>query len=327
MTWPMRALIADDDPVTTAVLASALKRWGIEVTCAGDGAAAWETLAAGPAPDFAVIDWMMPGLDGIEICQRIRKHPALASMYVLLLTGRGSRADLVAGLDAGADDYMIKPIDPEELRARVQVGIRVATLQAHLADRVGELQAASEHLTRLVSTDVLTGVYTRRTWFELASTEFSRGRRYGRGFSLMIMDLDYFKRVNDTFGHEAGDTLLREFAAMVRSECRQSDIIGRIGGEEFALLVPEATQAAAEHLAGRIRDACRRLAPGSGSGPVRCSCSIGISTFSADDDNIESTLRRADAALYEAKRSGRDSWRSHTPTTGDSAAHSPTCRD
>src|ERR1700712_1737053 len=127
----MRALIADDDPVTSVILGSAMTRWGIDVTCAPDGDAAWQELAGRPAPDLAIIDWMMPGIDGIEICRRIRQYPHLAGMYVLLLTGRGSRTDLVAGLDAGADDYMVKPIDAEELRARVQVGVRVATLQAH----------------------------------------------------------------------------------------------------------------------------------------------------------------------------------------------------
>jgi two-component system cell cycle response regulator len=307
----MRALIADDDPVATAILGTALRSWGLEVTCAADGAAAWKLLADEPAPDLAIIDWMMPGIDGIEICRRIRHHASLTGMYVLLLTSRGGRADLVAGLDAGADDYMVKPIDLEELRARVQVGLRVATLQARLADRVNDLQEASERLARLVSTDVLTGVYTRRTWFELAATEFSRSRRYRRELSLMVMDLDFFKRVNDTFGHEAGDKLLGEFAAMVRRECRQSDVVGRLGGEEFALLAPETTQPAAERLAGRIRDACRSLAVASPLGLIRCSCSSGISAVVWDDENIEGTLRRADAALYEAKRSGRDCWKSH----------------
>src|SRR3954471_21126369 len=202
----MRAVIADDDPVTMAILSRALQRWEIDVMPAADGARAWDLLTAAPLPDLAIIDWMMPGIDGIELCQRIRKDPALATMYVLLLTGRGSRADLVAGLDAGADDYMVKPIDTEELRARVQVGIRVATLQGRFADRVSDLQAASEHLARLASTDVLTDVYTRRWWFDLAAAEFSRCRRYGRRMSLLVMDLDYFKRVNDTFGHESGDT-------------------------------------------------------------------------------------------------------------------------
>jgi len=308
----MRALIADDDPVTRAILIQALKPWNMEVTVATDGTEAWDALSSGPPPEIAIVDWMMPGLDGIELCRRIREYPALAGIYVILLTGRGSRMDLVAGLDAGADDYMVKPIDTEELRARVQVGIRVANLQGRLADRVTELQAARDHLARLVSTDALTNLYSRRWWFELAATEFSRGRRYDRAFSVMVIDLDYFKQVNDTFGHDAGDKLLRAFADMLQVECRQSDILGRLGGEEFAILVPETPAGAAENIAERIRDACHDVKVTTPNGEeVTCSCSIGLSQVQTDDDDIDDVLRRADAALYNAKRSGRDCWKSH----------------
>lgn len=306
----VRAVIADDDPVTTAVLARALQRLGIDVASANDGTTAWRLLTAAPSPELAIVDWMMPGIDGIEICRRIRRDPALAGMYVLLLTGRDSRSDLVAGLDAGADDYMIKPIDIEELRARVQVGIRAATLQGRLAEQVSDLQEARDHLARLVSTDVLTDVHSRRSWFELGGSEFSRFLRYDRSFSVLVMDLDFFKRVNDTFGHDAGDTLLRRFADMLRAECRSSDIIGRLGGEEFALIAPETSLSAAQRVAERIREACRRLVVAVPAGEVRCSCSIGVSETAPDDDGIERVLQRADAALYEAKRSGRDCWKS-----------------
>ncbi len=307
----MRAVIADDDPVTTAILSRALQRWGIDVTSATDGLSAWQLLTAGPAPELAIVDWMMPGIDGIELCRRIRHEPGLSAMYVLLLTGRSGRGDLIAGLDAGADDYMVKPIDTEELRARIQVGVRVATLQGRLAEQVSDLRATRDYLERLVSTDVLTNVNSRRWWFELAEAELSRSRRYGSHFSLMVIDLDFFKRVNDTFGHDAGDALLRRFADMLRAECRQSDIIGRVGGEEFALLAPETSLAAAENVAGRIAAACRELSLTLPAGEVRCSCSIGISEIAADDQAIDSVLRRADAALYEAKRSGRDCWKSY----------------
>jgi len=145
----MRAVIADDDPVTTAILSRALERWGIDAASASDGDAAWNLLTVGPAPALAILDWMMPGTDGIEICRRIRRTPALAGMYVLLLTGRNGRADLVAGLDAGADDYIIKPFDPEELRARVAVGARVLGLQQKLAERVEELQTALSNVKQL----------------------------------------------------------------------------------------------------------------------------------------------------------------------------------
>jgi diguanylate cyclase (GGDEF)-like protein len=236
-------------------------------------------------------------------------------MYVLLLTGRNGRADLVAGLDAGADDYMVKPIDTEELRARVQVGIRVATLQGRLADQVTELEAARDHLSRLVSTDVLTNVYSRRWWFELAGMEFSRWQRYESRFSLMVIDLDFFKRVNDTCGHEAGDRLLCRVADMLRAECRHSDIVGRVGGEEFTLLAPETSREAAETIAERIIAGCRRLVVDASAGDVRCTCSIGISEVEPGDQNIDAVLRRADAALYDAKRSGRDCWKSYSPQT------------
>jgi two-component system, cell cycle response regulator len=227
---------------------------------------------------------------------------------MILLTGRNSRSDLVAGLDAGADDYMVKPIDFEELRARVHVGLRVAALQDSLGTRVAELRAAHDHLAKMASTDALTGVYSRRWWFDLAATEFSRCRRYDRTFSLLALDLDWFKVVNDTYGHDIGDTVLQRFAEMARDECRNSDIVGRLGGEEFAIILPETTVDAAKTIATRLTQACRELAVESAAGIVRCSCSIGMTGMRGEDQNIESVLRRADAALYEAKRSGRDRW-------------------
>jgi two-component system, cell cycle response regulator len=310
----MRAVIADDDPVTMAILSKALQHWDIEVMPASDGERAWDLLKSAPVADLAIVDWMMPGVDGIELCQRIRRDPRLAGMYVLLLTGRGTRADLVVGLDAGADDYMVKPIDREELRARVHVGMRVAALQARLADRVADLQNASNELTRLVSTDVLTDLCSRRAWFERAGAEFSRSRRYGRDFALLLIDLDLFKQVNDTFGHDAGDRLLRGVADRFKAECRQSDIIGRLGGEEFAVLAPETTAADAGRIASRIQEECRRVVIATPQGDVRCSCSIGVSALEPEDDDIEAVLRRADAALYEAKRSGRNCWKTCGPT-------------
>jgi diguanylate cyclase (GGDEF)-like protein len=306
---PMRALIADDDPVTTAVLTRVLDRLGIDVVSAADGSAAWQVLEAGPAPELAIIDWTMPGIDGVEICRRIRHEPRLTAMYVLLLTGRDSRSDL------------IKPIDTEELRARVQVGVRVANLQSRLAGQVSGLQEARNHLERLVSTDTLTDLHSRRSWFELGAAEFSRFQRYDRPFSVLLLDLDFFKRVNDTFGHDAGDLLLRRFSDMLRAECRHSDIIGRLGGEEFALLAPETSIASAQTVADRILEACRRLVLVLPAGEVRCTCSIGVSETVANDDGVERVLRRADAALYEAKRSGRDCRRSQDQAATSEIAH------
>jgi len=315
----MRALIADDDRITTAILAGALASWGFDTTVAHDGDEAWVALNAGPVPEIVIVDWMMPGLDGIELCHRIRGTETLATSYVMLLTAKSARVDLVAGLDAGADDYMTKPIDPEELRARVQVGVRVATLQRRLAEQVAELQAARDHLTRVASTDVLTELYSRRGWFEIAASEFSRSRRYNRTVSLLIVDLDFFKRVNDTYGHDAGDRLLQTFSAVLRLECRQSDVVGRIGGEEFAVLLPETSVRAAQRLATRISAACRSLRVATAAGDVSCTCSIGISELRADDYTIDDVMRRADVALYEAKRGGRNCWKAAAEDAAEAA--------
>jgi diguanylate cyclase (GGDEF)-like protein len=315
----MRALIADDDRITTAILAGAMTSWGFETTIAHDGDEAWAALTAGPVPEIVIVDWMMPGLDGIELCHRIRANATLETTYVMLLTAKSKRVDLVAGLDAGADDYMTKPIDPEELRARVQVGVRVAKLQRDLAEQVAELKAAREHLTRVASTDVLTELLSRRGWFEIAAGEFSRSRRYKRTVSLLIVDLDFFKRVNDTYGHDAGDRLLQTFAAVLRLECRQSDIVGRIGGEEFAVLLPETTVRAAQRLASRISGACRSLRVETAAGEVRCTCSVGISELRPDDFTIDDVMRRADVALYEAKRAGRNCWKAATDDVAENA--------
>lgn len=306
----MLATVADDDRMTAAMVSRTLRSWGIDARVAHDGEAAWRLLKSSVTPSLAILDWMMPGLDGIELCRRIRTDAALQGLYVVLLTGRDDRKDLIAGLDAGADDYMVKPFHVDELRARIRAGMRVAGLQTRLAEQVAELKTTRDHLAKLVSTDVLTDVYSRRWWFQAAETEFSRSRRYDRALSVLMVDLDRFKQVNDSFGHSTGDDVLQSFSLMLRNECRRSDIIGRIGGEEFAILVPEASSEAARHLAERIRVASHRLSIPTAPG-LKCSCSIGVSQIRAEDNQIEDALRRADARLYEAKRLGRDCVRSN----------------
>lgn len=304
----MLAVIADDDRMTTAILAKALRRWNVESSVVHDGLSAWTLLSepSGPAPSLALIDWMMPGIDGLELCRRIRQTPALSRLYVIMLTGRDSRKDMVVGLDAGADDYIVKPFDAEELRARVQVGIRVATLQESLAERVAELQAARDELARLASTDPLTGLSSRRTWFEMASMELSRARRYGQPLAVLMADLDYFKRVNDTFGHNIGDDVLKRFADVLRLECRQSDVVGRIGGEEVAILLPQTSAQAAQEVAQRIIERCRTIVVKTQRGDLTFSCSVGVTEAAPSDLAVESILERADEAMYQAKRNGRN---------------------
>jgi diguanylate cyclase (GGDEF)-like protein len=304
----MRALIADDDRGTTAVLSKTLRRWGMDIIVANDGNAAWDILRGGDGPPLAIIDWMMPGVDGPELCRRIRGDASLSHMYVILLTGRDRRADVVAGLDAGADDYVVKPFDVDELRARIHVGLRVLTLQERLKERADELLVARNDLRHVVSTDALTGAASRRHWIEMAEIEFSRFRRYGRPLGLIMADLDLFKRVNDTYGHDIGDAVLRRFAEVLRTECRQSDVTGRMGGEEFCVLLPESSAGAAEEVARRIVEACRNIVVPSPNGPVTFTCSIGVTDALAVDASIDDVLRRADRALYAAKDRGRDRW-------------------
>ncbi len=301
----MRVLIADDDRITTTMLSKTLQLWRVDVVVAHDGLSAWNAMNE-VRPGLAIIDWMMPELRGPDLCRRLRAEPSLAHMYVILLTGRNTREDLVAGLDAGADDYIVKPFDRDELRARVHVGIRVATLQERVAEHVAELQLARDELALLASTDGLTGLNCRRRWLELATAEIARYRRYDRPFSVLMLDLDWFKHINDTFGHNAGDEGLRRFATLLRECSRASDVLGRIGGEEFTILLPDTSMADAEQVANRIVERCREIVVAAPAGDAKFSCSIGVAEVSPTDDAIEGLLRRADAALYEAKRCGRD---------------------
>ncbi|HYS27177.1 MAG TPA: diguanylate cyclase [Vicinamibacterales bacterium] len=304
----MRTLVADDDLIITTILSNALSRNGMQVTVAHDGDVAWQALNSVQPPALAILDWMMPNLDGLELCRRIRSTPRLASMYVILVTARDSREDLVAGLEAGADDYMAKPINIAELQARIGVGTRVAKLQQNLAQHVKELSSTRDHLARMASTDVLTGVYSRRWWFDMAEKEFARARRYNRTFSLLMADLDWFKQINDTYGHEAGDKVLNQFGDMLRKTCRKSDVIGRLGGEEFAVLLPETSAEAAQSLAARITKACLSIIVDPSAGEGKCSCSIGVTEVRQQDDKLDAMLTRADQALYAAKRAGRNQW-------------------
>src|ERR1700680_4386178 len=211
----MRILIADDDRATLAMLAKTLQRWHLEVIEAHDGVAAWDLLRTGKGPSLAIIDWMMPGLDGLELCRRIRKNDQLATMHVILLTAQDDNADVVAGFKAGADDYVVKPFDLEELRARVRVGIRIMTLQERLAAQVTQLRVARDKLSRVANTDALTDLCSRRRWYEFATKEFDRYHRYQRPFGIVMADLDFFKRVNDSFGHSVGDEVLKRFAEVL----------------------------------------------------------------------------------------------------------------
>jgi diguanylate cyclase (GGDEF)-like protein len=289
----MRILVAEDDPVTARLLRALLDSWGFEVITVTDGVSALAVLQTADAPRLAILDWMMPGLDGPEVCRRARAHRTGVPMYLILVTSREARRDVVAGLDAGADDYVVKPPDPEELRSRLKAGIRVLALE--------------HHFERVAMVDGLTELPNRRSLDDTFARELARTFRHRQPASLLMVDVDHFKQLNDTHGHLTGDAVLRRLAQILRQQVRTEDLLARYGGEEFALLLPNTDSQGALVIAERLRKAI--AANGGGRGAAEPSpaitVSIGIATASVST-SLSELMSRSDAALYRAKQSGRD---------------------
>ncbi len=294
----MKILVAEDDVVSRHLLAAFLTKWGYRVVVAADGSEAWEKLQRKDAPKLAIVDWMMPGMDGIELCRKIRERAQDDYMYVLLLTAKGQKEDVVIALDAGADDYIIKPFDPQELRARVRAGWRIIELQQ-------ELIAARERLRDEATHDRLTGLWNRPAILEILHRELARAERQGGALAVIMVDLDHFKEVNDTYGHLAGDAVLREAARRMRSSLRIYDEIGRYGGEEFVVVVPGCGVSAALSLAERIRATVGQDPIDTFDAPILVTASLGVA-MNGEGSNADSLIRAADAALYKAKNAGRN---------------------
>jgi two-component system, cell cycle response regulator len=294
----MRVLIADDNAMSRLTLRSQLKKWGYEVVEASDGDAAWAILSMPDSPRLAILDWMMPGLDGIELCRRVRAQCLEPYVYVILLTGREGRDDVVAGLDAGADDYVTKPFDAQELRVRVRAGERICTLQ-------GELVAARETLRYEATHDHLTGAWNRAAILDTLERERTRAARAGVPISLAMVDFDHFKRINDSYGHQAGDAVLREGLTRVTAALRTKDLVGRYGGEEFLVVMPGCDPSGVNSACERIRASVCAEPIVVGEHSIQVTVSIGAATWSGVRDPSE-LIERADAALYVAKRKGRD---------------------
>ena len=294
----MRILIADDEATSRLMLSGVLQKFGHEVIATMDGSEAWEAMQRPDAPTLAILDWMMPGLTGVEVCHRIRGLATDEPPYLILLTSMAEKADIVAGLEAGADDYLAKPFDPGELRARVEVGRRITELQTRLREARDALADAAMH-------DPLTGALNRRAFADILSRALSEERRHHDGLALGICDVDEFKKVNDAHGHQVGDEALCGLVAHVTGNLRGHDVLCRYGGDEFVVLAEHVADADPTSLYERLRAAVADHPIPTDAGDLSLTISFGVSVwregYSADD-----LLGAADDALYRAKRDGRN---------------------
>jgi diguanylate cyclase (GGDEF)-like protein len=295
----LKILVADDDPVCRAVLEAALAAWGYEVVSVADGTQAWTVFESEDAPLLAILDWVMPSLDGIEVCRRLRERKAVPYVYVLLLTARNGKDDVVQGMDAGADDYLTKPVDLHELQARLRAGRRVLDLQ-------GALLEAQEGLRIQATHDPLTGLWNRASILDNLARELARAARRTTAVSLVLADIDNFKAINNTFGHLAGDAVLRETAQRITQSVREYDRIGRYGGDELMVVLPECDTPAARGMAERIRGRIVATPMETSEGTVEPTISLGVATSPGHRVEPNHLIRAADIALYRAKKLGRN---------------------
>jgi diguanylate cyclase (GGDEF)-like protein len=305
----MKILIAEDDPVSLRILATILNNWGHEVVIADNGLDAWAALQQDDAPRLAILDWMMPGIEGPEVCRRVRLNDKTAPVYIILLTSLKDKERMVEGLEAGADDYLVKPFDRNELRVRLQAGARIVELQNSLAERVCELEAAVAErkqaetaLRNLSLTDELTGLYNRRGFFNLAEHHLKAARRGGQASLLLYADLDGLKEINDTLGHREGSLAIARTAEILRQTFRTSDIICRLGGDEFAILAQNVSSDGLENMIARLEENLRANSKQHKHG-YKLSLSVGT-VWIANDNNltIDQLVDRADKLMYEQKR-------------------------
>jgi two-component system, cell cycle response regulator len=304
----VRVLVAEDSALMRAMLRDALLMMGHECLVASDGDDAWAQLQAIGA-DVVISDRLMPGLDGLELCRRIREQPGAPYTYFIFLTALTQKAEILEGMQGGADDYLTKPLDLDELRARLIAAERVTALHRRLAEQAQLLEASNRKLFEMARTDPLTGLGNRLNLEETLAMLQARAERYGQSYALAMCDLDRFKGYNDTLGHVAGDTALRRVAEIITQTTRDTDSIFRYGGEELLIVLPEQTLASAELAGERIRRAIAAAGMVHPANPPYgvVTVSIGIAAFDqASDHTFDAMVEEADAALYEAKMAGRN---------------------
>ncbi|MGB9081791.1 MAG: diguanylate cyclase [Desulfuromonadaceae bacterium] len=296
----MRILIAEDDPSFRRLLEDILANWGYEVAVARDGNEAYQILLSENAPQLAILDWMMPGLEGIEVCRKIRKNEGEYYTYIILLTSLQRDEDLVIGMEAGADDYIFKPFKLNELRVRLRAGRRIIELQ-------NELLAARDILRIKAIHDSLTGLLNHEEILDVLDKELARSERDGVCVSIIMADIDHFKSVNDTYGHLAGDVVLRVIAQKMHSMARAYDAIGRFGGEEFLFVLPECCMDCAITFAERLRSCISMEGIDTPEGMIPVTISLGVASSGTEVRwDVHSLVKAADTSLYKAKENGRN---------------------
>ncbi len=297
----MKILVADDDSISLRLMQRILQRSGYDVVTATDGTQALEQLSLVGGPRLALVDWMMPQLDGLALCRQVRARNDDRYVYIILLTAKGQAADIVAGLEAGADDYLTKPCRPAELGARLRTGQRILQLEDKLIEAREEMRFKATH-------DALTSLWDRGAILALARAAMNRSSQQSFPLSLILCDIDHFKQINDLHGHLAGDEVLREAARRLRAVLRSTDTVGRYGGEEFLLVLSGCPRAKLQSVAEQVRRAFDSRPFVTTYGTIPVSISAGAVAVEDWDGSIpvEAYLNVADTALYEAKRSGRN---------------------
>ena len=285
-----KILIVDDDADIIEVVKVRLISEGYNVLVASNGKEALHMLEE-ETPDLIILDVMMPDMDGFETCKRIKSRKDKGYLPIIMLTVSDTPDEKVKGLDLGASDYITKPYEADEFMARIRAGLRA--------------KREYDRILQMAEKDSLTGLYNRRSLDVRLSEEFSRAQRYTREFSIIMLDIDHFKAVNDTYGHQMGDVVLKQVADLIEKSLRKSDVPYRYGGEEFVILATETGIAGAKMCAERIRMSCHENSFGEEKQPVSIAMSGGISCYPQSSvENAEELLRKADSAMYEAKAAG-----------------------
>ncbi len=296
-------LLAEDDPVTRMLMTRFLKKAGYEVDAVANGSEALDHMMKRYYP-ILVTDWEMPEMDGVALCKAVRNMQLDGYVYALLLTARDSKEHIIAGLEAGADDYLVKPVHEAELIARLNAGRRILNLEH-------SLRAANQRNRILSITDALTGAYNRRYLMEQLPRELERCRRYAYPLSVLMCDVDHFKEINDVRGHAAGDEVLQQFAARTQKSIRStSDWVARYGGEEFLVVLPETSHDGALHVAEKLRDLISATPFATRKGDCAVTASFGVASTGPNGPDIslkvDKLIRAADECLYQSKQDGRN---------------------